>query len=356
MGKTQFAKGLGAAAGVLGTAAMLTLGAGGAAAQDAGELYLYNWANYFPPELIEKFEQDTGVDVTLDVYDSNETMLAKLQAGASGYDIVFPSGYMVGVMIEEELARKIDTSEMGNFDKVQPPHAAPSYDPERAYSAPYMWGTTGIGYDTARAPELEASWEEFFKPRDELKGKIAALNDQVEMYNAGARYLGIDVCTEQPELAQEILELLEAQKPHLAMYSSTGTIDRMVAGEVVMHHMWNGAAHRAKEQRESITYLYPKEGLAFWSDNMVVVKDAPNPENARAFINWMMEPENAAAASNYTGYMNAIRGSSEYLDASLKNDPAVNMPEEFADRLRPSKECSPEARELRDKVWTRLKN
>jgi spermidine/putrescine transport system substrate-binding protein len=356
MGMKPTARRLAAVTGALGTAALLALGGGGAAAQDAGELYLYNWANYFPPELIEKFETKTGIDVTLDVYDSNETMLAKLQAGASGYDIVFPSGYMVGVMIDEGLAKKIDASAMANFDKVRAPHDTPSFDSERAYSAPYMWGTTGIAYDTARAPELEASWAEFFEPRDALKGKIAALNDQVEMYNAGARYLGIDVCTEEPAQAQRILELLQAQKPHLAMYSSTGTIDRMVAGEVVMHHMWNGAAHRAKEQQETIAYLYPKEGLAFWSDNMVVVKDAPNPENAQTFINWMMAPENAAAASNYTGYMNAIDGSSEYLDASLKNDPAVNMPAEFADRLRPSRECSPEARELRDKVWTRLKS
>ncbi|MBK1698243.1 extracellular solute-binding protein [Rhodovibrio salinarum] len=354
MGTTTIARRLAVAVGTF--AAAVTINAGGAAAQDAGELYLYNWANYFPPELIEKFEQETGVDVTLDVYDSNETMLAKLQAGASGYDIVFPSGYMLGVIIDEGLARKIDASELSNFGNVRAPHDAPSFDPERAYSAPYMWGTTGIAYDTDRAPELEESWKEFFKPRDALKGKIAALNDQVEMYNAGARYLGIDVCTEQPKQAQQILDLLEAQKPHLAMYSSTGTVDRMIAGEVVMHHMWNGAAHRAKEQRESIKYLYPKEGLAFWSDHMVVVKNAPNPENARTFINWMMAPENAAAASNYTGYMNAIEGSSQYLNASLKNDPAVNMPDAYADRLRPSKECSPEARELRDKVWTRLKS
>lgn len=356
MGTTHIAKRFATAAAALTTAAALALGAGGAAAQDSGELYLYNWANYFPPELIEKFEQDTGINVTLDVYDSNETMLAKLQAGATGYDIVFPSGYMVGVLIDEGLAKKIDASGMPNFENVRPPHKAPAFDPDRAYSAPYMWGTTGIAYDPERAPDLEASWEEFFEPRDELKGKIAALNDQVEMYNAGARYLGIDVCTEKPKQAQRILELLQGQKAHLAMYSSTGTIDRMVAGEVVMHHMWNGAAHRAKQQRESITYLYPKEGLAFWSDNMVVVENAPNPANARTFVNWMMAPENAAAASNYTGYMNAIAGSGQHLDAALKNDPAVNMPEEYADRLRPSQECSPEARELRDKVWTRLKN
>lgn len=122
-----------------------------------------------------------------------------------------------------------------------------------------------------------------------------------------------------------------------------------------MHHMWNGAAHRAKADRESITYVYPKEGLDVWGDHFVIPQGAPNVENARTFINWMMDPKNAAEASNYTGYMNAIAGSGEYLDESLKTDPAVNMPEEYADRLRPLLDCSTTARELRDKVWTQLK-
>lgn len=326
-------------------------------ARAQGELFLYNWSNYFPPDLLEKFQEETGIRVTLDVYDSNETMLAKLQAGASGYDVVVPSGYMVRIMIEEELAERIDARGMENFANVMPPHDAPPFDPERAYSAPYMWGTTGLTYDSARVEgELAESWKEFFEPRDALKGQIAALNDQVEVWNAAAYYVGVDKCTESPEDARAILAVLEAQKPHLAMYQSDGSIDRMVAGEVIMHHQYNGAAHRTRNDLPGAVYIYPEEGLSFWSDNLVVVKGAPNPDNAKTFINWMMAPENAAAASNYSGYMNAIQGSSEFLNDALKADPAVNMPEEYADRLRPAQSCSPASRELRDRVWTRLKN
>lgn len=336
----------------LAAAASVGLGSGAA---NADELFLYNWANYIPPDLLERFEAETGISVTLDVYDSNESMLAKLQAGATGYDIVVPSGYMVRTMIAQDMAEEINASELPNFENVQEPHDSPPFDPESKYSAPYMWGTTGFAYDTARAPDLEESWKEFFEPRDELKGQIVVLNDPVEAWNAAAYYLGFDKCTESSDEAQQILDVLEAQKPHLAMYSSSGTIDRMVAGEVIMHHMWNGAAHRAKEKRETVTYVYPKEGVDLWGDHFVVPKGAPNLENAKMFINWMMDPENAAAATNYTGYMNAIAGSGKYLDDSLKADPAVNMPEEYTDRLRPSKDCSKTARELRDKVWTRLK-
>ncbi len=334
-------------------AAALTLAAGSAQAE--GELFLYNWSNYFPPDLLKKFEADTGIKVTLDVYDSNETMLAKLQAGAAGYDVVVPSDYMVKIMIDEGLAEKINAGEMPNFKNVMAPHDEQPFDPSREYSAPYMWGTTGFTYDSAKAGELENSWKEVFEPKDALKGQIAMLNDEVEVYNAAAYYVGVSKCTEDAADAQKILDVLEKQKPFVATYNSDGTIDRMAAGEVVAHMQWNGASHRTKEKLPTATYMYPKEGLSFWADNFVVPTSAPNKENAKTFINWMMAPENAAFASNFTGYMNAIRGSGEFMDESLKTDPAVAMPEEYADRLRPALDCSPAARELRNKVWTRLK-
>ena len=325
-------------------------------AQAAGELFLYNWSNYFPPDLLKKFEADTGIKVTLDVYDSNETMLAKLQAGASGYDVVVPSDYMVKIMIEEGLAEKIDAGSMENFKNVTAPHDNQPFDPERAYSAPYMWGTTGFTYDSAKLGELEESWKEVFEPRDALKGQIAMLNDEVEVYNAAAYYVGVSKCTEDSTEAQKILDVLEAQKPHVATYNSDGTIDRLAAGEVLAHHQWNGASHRTREKLPTATYMYPKEGITFWADNFVVPTSAPNKENAKIFVNWMLAPENAAIASNFTGYMNAIRGSDAFMDEALKTDPAVVMPEEYADRLRPNEDCSAAARELRNKVWTRLKS
>jgi len=339
----------------LASAAALLLSAGTAAAE--GELSLYNWSNYFPPELLERFEHETGIAVTLDVYDSNETMLAKLQAGAAGYDVVVPSDYMVAIMIEEGLAERIDAATMANFANVMVPHDAPPGDPERAYSAPYMWGTTGFTYDSAKVEGgiLDETWREVFEPRPELSGRIAMLNDEVEVWNAAAYYVGVSKCTEDPAEAQAILEVLEAQKPHVATYNSDGTIDRMAAGEVALHMQWNGASHRTRQTLPTATYVYPEEGITFWADNFVVPKGAPNLENAKTFIDWMMAPENAAAASNFTGYMSAIAGAEAFMDEALKENPAVNMPAEYADRLRPNENCSTAARELRNRVWTRLK-
>jgi spermidine/putrescine transport system substrate-binding protein len=341
----------------LAAVALLTATAA-ATAQDAEKkLNFYNWSNYYPPDLLEVFTEETGIEVTHDQYSDNEALLAKLQAGSAGYDVVVPSDYMVRIMIEEGLLLELDKSKMPNFANVMPPHDNPPYDEGRKYSAPYMWGTTGLTYDSAKVPggELEQSWKEFFEPRPELDGKIAALDDMVVMYNAAAFYLGLDQCTENAEDAQKILDVLQAQKPKLALYSSDGTIERMIAGEVVMHQQWNGASTRVVEQLPTAVYVYPKEGVDLWADNFAIPKDAPHPQNAMIFINWMMDPKNIAEASNFTGYMSGIKGAGDLMKDALKNSAAVNMPEEYGDRLRPSKNCSVAARELRDKVWTALK-
>lgn len=321
----------------------------------AEEVNLYNWPGYIPEDLLERFEAETGIKVKLDVYESNEAMLAKLQAGAAGYDVVVPSGYIIDTMVKEGLLVEINTNEMSNAGNIAEPFKAPTFDPTRTYTAPYMWGTTGIAYDTAKyGGELDASWKAFFEP-EAMSGKVAALDDEVEVFNAAAYYLGFDKCTEDPAEGQKILDLLLAQKQNLLLYSSGGTIDRMVAGEVAMHHVWNGAAHRMRDSVPTIQYIYPKEGISLWVDNLAVPKGAPNLENAKTFINWLMAPANVAEITNFTGYMNAIAGSEDYIDEGLRNDPAVNMPAEFAERLRPGKACSAAARELRNKIWTKLK-
>lgn len=326
-------------------------------AHAAGELFVYNWTNYIPPALFEKFEKETGIKVTLDTYDSNETLLAKLQAGGGGYDVIVPSDYMVATMIRDDLLEKVEPKSMANFGNVAPPFDKQWFDPERDYTVPYMWGTTGFSYDTSRVPggKLDESWKSFFEPPQELTGQVAALNDEVELWGAAAHYLGIDTCTESTEDAQKILAVLEAQKPFLAMYQSDGTIERMSAGEVIMHQQWNGAAHRTKLNKPTVVYVYPKEGIGFWQDNLAIPKGAPHLDNAKVFLDWMMKPENIAMVSNYTGYMNALKGTEPFLDQALRDDPAVVMPAEYQSRLIPNKDCSAKSRELRNKVYTRLK-
>lgn len=334
----------------------LLMGAAPMVAHADGEVNFYNWPGYIPDELLEKFTKETGIKVNLDIFESNEALLAKLQAGAAGYDVIVPSGYIIPAMVDGGLLQKINAAEMANGKNISEAFKAPLFDQARAYTAPYMWGTTGLVYDSAKTGgELPDSWKLFFEP-GEFSGKVAALDDEVELFNAAAYYLDIDKCTEDAGEGQKILDLLLAQKEHLLLYSSAGTIDRMVAGEVLFHHIWNGAAHRIRnESIPTARYMYPKEGITLWLDNLAVPKGAPNLDNALSFINFMMDPENAAAVSNFAGYMNSIDGSAEFLTAALRDDPAVNMPAEFADRLRPGRACTAAARELRNKIWIKLK-
>lgn len=320
------------------------------------ELVLYNWSNYMPPELLKRFEAETGIRVTLDTYDTNESMLAKLQAGGSGYDIAVPSGPTVQQMIRSGLVQKFDAKSLSNFKNVKAPFDAPGFDPDREYSIPYLWGITGIAYDTTKVKDgkLEDSWKELFEPRPEFVGQIGMLKDVGEVMGAASYYLGFPYCFTDPAQGQKILELLEKQKPAVKVYNAEGTVDRVASGEVSMQQMWNGSFHRAHKKLPSIAYVFPKEGMNLWGDNLVIPKGAKNVENAKLFINFMMDPKNAAEATNFLGYNNAIAGSEAFLEASLRDDPAVNVSDENAKRFRATQDCPKESIDLKDKIWTRL--
>ena len=318
------------------------------------ELQIYSWSNYVPEPLFRKFTEETGIEVALFTYESNEELREALAAGAL-FDVALPSDFMVGKLIEADLLLPLDREAMPNFGGIAPPHDAPIFDPGRRYSVPFLWGTIGFTYDAARtSTPLEESWGAFFEPSAELDGKVGALSDEIEVYSAAAYYLDIDRCTTDPDSARQILELLKAQKPHLASYQSEGTIDSMVTGEVILQQQWNGEAHRTRQQLGTAVYVYPREGVTYWQDNFVIPAKATHPEAAMRFLNWMMKPENIAMASNFTGYMNAIEGSEEFLDAHLVDDPAINPPPEAMERLVPARRCGEEARALRQEVWNRL--
>lgn len=331
------------------------LAPGGASAASK-ELHLYNWSNYMPPDLLKRFEAETGIHVTMDTYDSNETLIAKLEAGGSGYDVVVPTGSFVPNLIKEGLLQKIDVDQLPNFKNVHAPFDKPVFDPERAYTAPYMWGITGIAYDTTKVKggTIEDSWKELFEPRPDFVGNIGMLKDPGEVIGAASYYLGFPYCMTDPKQGQQVLDLLLKQKQAVKVYDAEGTVDRVAGGEVTMELMWNGSFHRAHKKLANVAYVFPKEGMEFWPDNLAIPKGAPNVDNAKTFLNWMMEPKNAAEVSNFTGYNNAITGSEQYLTPELRDDPTINVSKEHQALFREDEACPKPALDLRDKIWTRL--
>lgn len=318
----------------------------------AEELHLYNWTDYTAPELLTKFEAETGIKVIVDTYDSNETLLAKLQTGATGYDVVFPSQHFVEIMVKEDLLQKIDIKGMANYANVVSKFQNPPWDPTQEYSVPWHWGSASVQYRSDLYDGKIDSLKEFFEPTDQVKGRLQVFKSADEVFTLASLYLDIPFCTEDPQDAKRILELLKGQKDAVLLYSSESMTDRLANGEVVMASAWNGDTMKGRlEANENIVYAFPKEGVVGWFDSIVVPKGASNVEAAKAFMNFMMAPENIAINANFARYATAIEGASDHFEADMVGAPELatpTVPVIFAEA------CSDKGQKLIERVWTQL--
>ncbi|MEI4262465.1 extracellular solute-binding protein [Roseovarius sp. D0-M9] len=318
-----------------------------------GELNIYNWGNYTNPELIEKFEEEFDVEVNLDGYDSNEILLAKVREGNTGYDIVVPSDSTAQIMIEQGLLAEVKPNEMENFSNMDPQWIDVYWDEGRNYTVPWQWGTTSFTVDTEVFDGDIDTLALMFEPPEELQGRINMLSDMPEVINAALRYRGYERCNSNTDELRDITELLTAAKEHWRTMDYA-TIEKLTSGDVDLSQTWNGAALRARDQRPTLEYAYPVEGFTGWMDNAAVLADAPNMENAKLFMNFIMEPENAALISDFAKYANGISGSEEFMDDQLKNAPEIVMPAgaPTPDFVKP---CPQEVTDMYNRIWTRLK-
>jgi spermidine/putrescine transport system substrate-binding protein len=325
----------------------------GSQAMAAGELHIYNWGNYTSPDLVTKFEKAYDVKVTVDGYDSNETMLAKVKAGATGYDIVVPGDYMIQIMVGEGLLAETNPSAMENYKHVDARWKDVYWDPGRKYSVPWQWGTTSFAVNTAAYDGDINTLAILFDPPDALKGRINMLNDINDVINAGLRYLGHPRCNKNKDQLKELSKLLLNAKQHWRTMAYE-TIEKLTSGDVDVSQNWNGASMRARKQVPTLKYAYPREGFTGWMDNVAVLKDAPNLENAKLFMNFIMVPENAAMISNFARYANGVVGSEKYMDAEMIESPEIVMP---ADAPAPEfvPPCDKDVVDLYNKIWTNLK-
>jgi spermidine/putrescine transport system substrate-binding protein len=333
--------------------AALLAAAAAAPARAEGELFIYNWTDYTAPELIEKFQKDTGIKVTVDTYDSNETLLAKLKSGSTGYDVVVVSSDFVDIFAKEGLIAKIDAPTVKGYENLDPRWTKPAWDPENAYTIPWNWGTTSFSVNTDAYKGPTDSLKLLFEPPEELKGKVGMFSSPSEMMSLAERYLDMDPCQTDTANMKKVQDLLLAQAPFVKVYNSDGIIERQATGETVVHQQWNGAAMRSRELNPAIKYVYPKEGVVGWMDNVAVPAGAKNPDNAKIFLSYIMQPENMALQSNFTKYSNAVKGSEAFFDASMKDAPEMNPPADLKVVFTPA--CPEEATKLMDRVWTRLK-
>ncbi len=337
---------------LLGMTAMVALTAGALPALADGELHIYNWGDYTNPKLIEKFEKQFNIKVTLDDYDSNETMLSKVRAGNTGYDIVVPSDYTVKIMVDEGLLEKTEPSQMENFKNVDPKFVGVYWDDGRHYSVPWQFGLTTYAVDTAKYSGPIDSISLLFNPPDELKGKINMLDDMNTVIHAAERFVGVPRCSADKADLKKVNDALQAAKPNWKTFSYD-TITKMTSGDVVVTETWNGAAYRMRIAIPTVKFAMTKEVMEGWMDNVAVLKGAKNVENAKLFQNFIMDPENAALISDFAKYDNGIKGSHKFLPPEFGDAPEINPPAGTSSEFVPP--CPPEVVEVYNKIWTNLK-
>ena len=323
------------------------------AAHAEGSLNIYNWGNYTSPEMIEKFEQEYDIDVTITDYDSNTTALAKVEAGGHGFDIVVPTHSYMGVYIDKGLLMKSGIPEMENYGNISEQWKNVEWDPNREYSVPWQWGTTGVAVNkSAYDGDINTS-AIFLDPPEELVGKVNVVPEMQDVMNLTLFYVGGEPCTTDKEMLKKARDVLIEAKPKW-MSMDYGMTEKLSNGDVMASVNWNGSTFRARNNNEDVAYGYPKEGYPVWMDSAAILSDAQNVENAKLFLNFIMEPENAAMLSAFARYANGIDGSEEFMPEDMKTAPEIVVPEELKAAGRFTTACPAEAQEFYTAIWTEL--
>ncbi len=323
------------------------------------ELNLYGWSDYVPQQLLDDFTSKFGIKVNYDTYSSNEEMLAKIQAGASGYDLVIPSDYTVEIMVKQNMLEPLDRAQIPNFANLDPRFINRDYDPGNKYSIPYQWGTTGLAYDKTKVPFVPKSWKDLWDPR--FKGKLVVLDDEREVPGMALQMLGYDKNSTDPAQLQQARDALIKLKPNILLFNSDDPETSLVTGETWAGLVWNGNASLGYQQNPNIEYICPTEGCGIWFDNLAIPKGASHPDAAMAFLNFMLEPQENILITQQFGYsspdvaaLDAWKTSDPKAYAAYMASSMTNPSADFLARTAPVKDVG-DATKLWDQLWTDFK-
>jgi spermidine/putrescine transport system substrate-binding protein len=299
--------------------AVVVLGAG--CRKEEKVLRIYSWADYVKPELIHRFEVEQGCRAVLDTFDSNEAMYAKIKAGASGYDLITPSSYMVSIMNKEGLIQPIDQARLPNLRNVDPEYLAIALDPKMQHSVPYMLTNSGIAYLKSKVPDFQASWAAF--DRADLGRRVTMLNDMRETIGAALKFLGYSLNTTNDQELEQARDVVIRWKKNLAKFENEQYKSGLASGEFVMVHGYSGDIVQVQGENEDIAFAAPQEGTSVSCDDFVIPKSAKEVDLAHAFVNFLHDPKNAAANSEFIGYLCPNSASYPLLPEEFRSNPAV---------------------------------
>jgi spermidine/putrescine transport system substrate-binding protein len=315
-------------------------------------LNVFNWSSYISPETVPKFEREFGVRVRYGVYESNEEMLARVMGGNSGWDIVFPTDYIVKPMLANALLAPIRRELLTNLEQLEPRFQQPDWDPKLQWSVPYMVTAAGIAFNRQLKPAPQA-WRDMWDER--LRGRMTMLDDPFDMLGACLKKLGFSInSNDAGQLRQAEAEAIR-QKPLLRAYLNAEVRDQLVSGDVLAAHMWNTTAQQAMDASSEIGFVYPEEGYAVYPDCMVILRESRRPELAHQFINFLLRPDIAAANALAARTTTTNEGAFHILPADFRNNPTLYPAPDVVVRGEWAKALDPSTQRLRDRIWTEIK-
>jgi spermidine/putrescine transport system substrate-binding protein len=341
--RRRFLEGTGAAA--------VALSFGGTAARAEGKLNVYNWDTYIGETTLDTFTAASGVEVQYDLYANLEEMFAKFQAGNPGYDVIFPSDYMIETMIAADMLVELDRSRLPNFKHIDPNFLDPAFDPGCKYNVPYFWGSCGIGYRKSKVGEVD-SWK-ILLDSDEYSGRMALLADARFVMGVALLYLGHSANTTNPDEINAARDLLIEAKKHLKGFVPDSGQDMLISGDIDVVMEWNGDVLKVMEEDDDLTYVIPKEGTVIWVDGVCIPKGAPNIDNAYKFLNHLHEPEVYAETANTIHYAASNKAAKAFISQADLDNPAIYAPDEVIAKSQALSDVGA-ALTLYDAAWTAI--
>ncbi len=321
---------------------------------DKKSLHLFTWAEYIDPDLVTAFEEANHCRLVIDTFDSNESMLAKLQAGATGYDVVVPSSYMAAIMWDEGLIQEIDHAKVPNLKNVDPAYLKTlAFDKDMKYSVPYMLSNTGIAYSVSKLGDVDPSWAIF--DRTDLKNRMTLLNDVREALGAALKFKGYSLNTTNQAEIDEAVEVLKGWKENLAKFDSESYKPGIGSGEFFAVQGYSGDLLQVMDENEDIGYYIPKEGTSIACDDLVILKNAPEPDLAYAFIDFLTDAENAAQNTEFVYFLAPNAEAYKLLSEEVRSNTAVFPPSDVLEKSEVIKDLG-EQNQLYSKAWDRVKS
>jgi spermidine/putrescine transport system substrate-binding protein len=334
--------------------------------QAKDEFHLYNWNNYIAPETIKRFEESCKCAVVQTYYSDNEELLAKLAAGAKGYDVLVPTSNAVEPLIKGNQLLPLDKSQLPNLKNINPSYMNTAFDPGNKYSVPYAMSTTIIGYNDQKMKELGLptdTWAVIFDPKylEKVKGRVTVLDSASELFAAALKYLGYSANDVDEGHWNEAANVIKKAKPYWAAFNASSYIKELTVGNIWLVHGYSNDIFQANLDAQAakrpfhILQGMPKEGAVLAVDNMVIHKEAPRPDLAHKFINFMLEGKNSAELTNLIGSGNPNLDAIKYIKPEILKNPAIFPDKAVEAKLEQLKDLTPVQRRLRNRMWTEIK-